>query len=467
MKTVIDNKIRVQDPNAAILQWTKDNLVMPNPDYIKKVRMGFYLGHTQKKLNLFEYYETKNTLALPFGTLREVQDILLAGGEIETRFEKPAEVDYGDPVPLYGYQKEAVEDCYKKRYGILQSPAGSGKTQMGLALIQKYGRRALWLTHTIDLVRQSKARAEQYMDKSLLGTIIEGKVDVGKGITFATVQTMANVDLDELKNMWDVIVVDECHRVAGTYTNMTRFYRVLSGLAARHKYGITATAYRADGMIKATFALIGGVIHTVPDEAVSDTVMNVAIRPVAVDTPPSTQYLGTDGMLNYTKLIGYLCENEERNKLIASCIVAEKDHPCLILSDRLEHLRTLMEMLPPDMREQAVMVSGDMTSKAEKQERTDAMEDMRKGRKKYLFASYSLAKEGLDIPCLERLFLTVPRKDKGCIVQSIGRIARVDVNKKFPVAYDFVDENIKYCHNSYRERYRYYVRMKCGFVHDD
>lgn len=466
MKTVIDNKIRVQDPNVEILQWTKENLVVPNPDYIRKVRMGFYLGHTQKNLNLFEYYETKRTLALPFGALRNVQDIL-AAGEIETRFEKPAEVNYGNSIPLYDYQRVAVEECYKKRYGILQSPAGSGKTQMGLALIQKYGRRALWLTHTIDLVRQSKARAEQYMDKSLLGTIVEGKVDIGEGITFATVQTMAAMDLEELKNMWDVIIVDECHRVAGTYLTMTRFYRVLSGLAARHKYGITATAYRADGMIKATFALIGDVIHTVPDEAVKDTVMQVAIRPIATEVPASTKYLASDGTLNYTKLISYLCENEERNQLIAICIIAEREHPCLILSDRLEHLKTLMALLPPEMLEQAAMVSGNMTSKAEKQERMNAIDDMRKGRKKYLFASYSLAKEGLDIPCLERLFLTVPRKDKACIVQSIGRIARVDVNKKFPVAYDFVDERIKYCHNSYRERYHYYVRMKCGFIHDD
>lgn len=44
------------------------------------------------------------------------------------------------------------------------------------------------------------------------------------------------------------------------------------------------------------------------------------------------------------------------------------------------------------MRENAVMVSGNMTTKKGKAEREKAIEDMRSGKKKYLFATYSLAK---------------------------------------------------------------------------
>ena len=91
-----------------------------------------------------------------------------------------------------------VKEC---RYGILQSPAGSGKTQMGIALVMRYGRRALWLTHTADLLNQSKARAERYMDKRLIGTITEGKVNIGQGITFATIQTMCRLDLAQHKDL--------------------------------------------------------------------------------------------------------------------------------------------------------------------------------------------------------------------------------------------------------------------------
>lgn len=164
-------------------------------------------------------------------------------------------------------------------YGILQSPAGSGKTQIGIALACSMRLKTLWLTHTKDLLTQSKNRAAQYIDKSLLGTITEGKVNIGETMTFATIQTMCKVDLNQYRDTWDCIIVDECHRVAGTPTAVTQFSKVLNTLRARHKYGLSATVHRADGLIKATYAMLGHVIYTVPDEAVKSRVMMVDVQP--------------------------------------------------------------------------------------------------------------------------------------------------------------------------------------------
>ena len=55
---------------------------------------------------------------------------------------------------------------------------------------------------------------------------------------------------------------------------------MLNSLAARHKYGLSATVHRADGMIAATYALLGHVVHTVPDEAVKGKIMQVGIKPL-------------------------------------------------------------------------------------------------------------------------------------------------------------------------------------------
>jgi superfamily II DNA or RNA helicase len=137
----------------------------------------------------------------------------------------------------------------------------------------------------------------------------------------------------------------------------------------------------------------------------------------------------------------------------------------VILSDRLEHLETLMGTLPLRMRPYAVMISGKMTSKKGKAEREQALEDMRTGKKKYLFATYSLAKEGLDIPCLERLFLITPQKDFAVITQSIGRIARVFEGKVDPIVYDFVDD-IGYLVKSYKKRCATYRKNDCYFIGD-
>lgn len=453
MKLTVGNTIRVENPTAEAVQWCKINLTVPNPEYVKKERMGFWVGKTPKTLCLYEV--DGNTLVLPFGILKDLPNFFFHGAFVLSDFKPSEIIDYGDPIPLYDYQQQAVDNMLMAQYGILQSPAGSGKTQMGLALVKKFGKRALWLTHTADLLNQSKQRAEMYMDDSLIGTITEGKIHIGTGITFATVQTMANLDLPSMKNIWDVIIVDECHRVCGTPTAMGQFYKVLNNLSARHKIGLSATVHRSDGLIKATYAILGRVMYNVPQEAVADRVMTVTIQSVGTGVQLTRECLNTDGTINYTKLITCLSENIERSQKIIDCIVDQKNHSSLVLSDRLEHLRTMMAMLPEDMRKDAVMVDGSMTTKKGKAKREQAIEDMRSGKKKYLFASYRLAREGLDIPCLERLYLTTPQKDYAIVTQSVGRIARTSDGKADPVCYDFVDD-IPMLIKSYKARCRIY-----------
>lgn len=462
MQVTVSNVLTIENPTQEALMWCKKNLTITNPEYAKKARMHFWLGNTPTKLSLYE--QNGNKLILPFGTLHSLPECIVNESYFASSFADAVDVDYGGAdVPLYDYQETAVEAVYNAKYGILQSPAGSGKTQMGIALVKKFGKRALWLTHTLDLLQQSKTRALRYTNDTLIGTITEGKVNIGEGITFATIQTMCKLDLSRYKDMWDVIIVDECHRCSGTPTAMTQFFKVLNSLSARHKIGLSATVHRSDGMIEATHALLGRVVYTVPEEAVGDKIMRVGIKPIGTGVELSRKCLNTDGTLNYTKLISHLCEDVNRLMFISSWIVSEREHSCLILSDRLEHLEQLMYSLPEDMREDAVMVSGKMTTKKGKAEREQAIEDMRTGRKKYLFATYTLAKEGLDIPRLERLFLTTPQKDYAVVTQSIGRIARVLDGKADPIAYDFVD-NIAYLVKSYKKRCATYRKNGCYFV---
>ena len=460
MQVTVSNNIRIKNPSKEILSWCNQHLTLNNPEYAQKVRMGFWVGNTPKLLYLYEVHGDE--IILPYGTLKQIQP-LIKDSVVTSDFKPFTSVNYGEPINLYPYQEKAVEQVKKGLYGILQSKAGSGKTQMGIALIKEYGRRALWLTHTADLLSQSKERALRYMDKSLIGTITEGKVNIGQGVTFATIQTMCKLDLSQYKDLWDVIIVDECHRVCGSPTQLTMFAKVLNSLSARHKYGLSATVHRADGMIQATFSLIGDVVYEVPDDAVADKVMKVGIKPVGTGVKISPECLNTDGTLNYAKLINYITNDFTRNITIIDNLIDQKGKSCLILSDRLEHLEKLLSMLPDDMKSQAVMISGKMTTKKGKAEREQAIEDMRKGTKKYLFATYTLCKEGLDIPRLERLFMTTPQKDYAVITQSIGRIARIYEGKADPIVLDFVDD-IGYLVKSYKKRCSTYRKNDCYFI---
>ena len=464
MRIRVSNTLNVTEPTPDLLAWCKRTLSIPNPEYAKKARMGFWLGSTPKTLTLYEM--RGNELVLPFGILRSIPKLIADKAEFVSEFADPVLVDFNTEIPLYDYQEKAVKTMLASKYGILQSPAGSGKTQMGIALAARLGRRTLWLCHTLDLIRQSKERAEQYMSKDLLGMITEGKVNIGEGITFATIQTMCKLDLVQYRDYWDCIITDEVHRVSGSPTAVTQYQKVLNSLSARHKYGLSATVHRADGMIQATYALVGEIAYRVPEEAVADKIMKVGICPVGTGVELSREALNTDGTLNYTKLINYLVGNVPRNDVILETLKKNKGCSGLILSDRLGHLQTLLYRLPPDMQRDAVMISGKMTTKKGKEEREQAIEDMRTGKKKYLFATYSLAKEGLDIPRLDRLFLATPQKDYAVVTQSIGRIARTFPGKGEPIAYDFVD-NIAYLVKSYKKRCTTYRKNGCYFVGEE
>lgn len=465
MEVTIGNTLRIDHPTREMLTWCARNLVFDNPDYAKKTRLGFWIGNTPKDIKL--YKRIGEELIMPFGVLRNFP--LKADEDIRFRtdFPEPQKVDYGEEeVSLYDYQAKAVNELYEANYGILQAKAGSGKTQMGIALIKRWGKRALWLTHTIDLLNQSKARAERYMDPKLIGTITAGKVDISDGVTFATVQTLAKQDLREFRDIWDVVIVDECHRVCTSANSATMFEKVLNALAARHKYGLSATVHRADGLIGATYTLLGDVVYKVPDEAVEERVMPVGIRPVATNTAISMQCVNTDGTLNYQGMINYLTGNVNRNMVIVKSIEAEKNHSCLILSERVGHLEQLMYYLPEDMFGQSAIITGKMTTKKGKAEREQILDDMRSGKLKYLFATYQLAKEGLDIPRLDRLFMATPVKDFAVVSQSIGRIARKFPGKEDAICYDFVD-SIPYLQKAYKVRLRTYKKDGCYEVKDE
>lgn len=461
MQITISNEIFIRQPSADLVHWARENLIISNPEYEKKQRMGLWVGNTEKQLYLF--YTDEDVLILPCGVGKKIRKFIQSGTEILQDLADNGVAEYPGTIPLYEYQEEAVLAMIKAGCGILQSPCGSGKTQMGIAIAERLQRKTLWVTHTADLLNQSYERACQYYPKELLGKITGGSVAIGKNMTFATVQTLSKLDLEKYKYTWDVIIVDECHRVSGTPSGMKMFYKVMSRLAARYKFGLSATVHRGDGLIKSTFAILGDVQYKVPDEAVAEKTMQVDVRKRMTGIALHRSCLDTDGTMVYSKLMQYLTGNAARCETIINDLVNNQDHYNLILSDRLEHLRMMQRMLPNDLRERSVMIDGKMTSKKARAERIHAIEDMKSGRKSFLFASFSLAKEGLDIPRLDRLYLTTPKKDYAVVTQSIGRIARTADGKEQPICYDYVDD-IQFCENQWKRRKTSYRKAGCRII---
>ena len=148
-------------------------------------------------------------------------------------------------------------------------------------------------------------------------------------------------------------------------------------------------------------------------------------------------------------MIDFLSFHNGRNQLIATIIAAEAKHghSQLVLVSRVKHIKILKEILA-EKGINAITLSGD-TKGTEREKSLDAM---RTGKQKVLIATFSLAKEGLDIPKLNRLHLTTPQKNKAIVKQSAGRIERNIEGKSQPIIFDYVDEEIDYCYSMYKKR---------------
>lgn len=436
MKFIVGNDIKIENPNAELIDWIKDNLIIDNPEYIKKARMGKWLGNTPQKIYLYE--RDLGCLRLPFGCFQDLYKVFPDKTLFEANFSPIQRCYYNSGIKLYDYQADAVNEAIRRKNGIIVMPCGSGKTQTALEIVARIGGKCLWLTHTQDLLNQSLNRAKACYNVSpeYFGTITGGKVNIGT-ITFATVQTMCKLDLEKYRNAFDVVVVDECHKCVGSPTNVMQFYKVLTNLCCRYKFGLTATPKRADGLERSMFALLGNIIIEISKEVVSQKTCPVKVNQIQTGYMPDFDVvLAGDGTINYASLIDDLTHNEERFNFVLNIINLQYvAGPMLVLANRVEYL----ERLSKKFDGKCICLSGMGNSKKAKAERKEALEKLNRGDLDCIFSTYQLAKEGLDVPNLRYVVFTTPEKNETTVIQSAGRVGRQAEGKEFGTVIDFVD----------------------------
>lgn len=441
MNIKVDSKIRIQNPTPTILNWCKENLVLDNPDYYKREAMGKWTGNTPQHIYLYEIMGDE--VWLPFGCWMSVWQLCVRGVSWESHIAPLRAVSYRSLISLYPYQEEAVSEAIRQRNGILVMPCGAGKTQCGLEIIARIGGRALWLTHTQDLLNQSRKRAESVLEcpGKAFGSITAGKVNLGTHITFATVQTLSKLDLSQYRDQWDVIIVDECQHCCGSPTRVTQFYKVLSNLSAKYKYGLTATPKRADGLEKSMFALLGGKVHEVMRSEVADTTCPIKVSVIPTGWYPDYDcVLMGDGTIDYNKVIDNMIHDDGRFGVVWSAIAGlYHAGAVMVLANRVEYLQRLCDAYNKGQAGNAICLSGQGQSKKAKEERKQALAALNSGELDCIFATYLLAKEGLDVPNLRYVVFSTPEKDETTVIQSVGRVGRKADGKDHGTVIDFVD----------------------------
>lgn len=465
MKTIVSNKIYIRNATRELYFWCKDHLIIDNPIYQTLMRIGkedqIRRKHVPEKMNLF--VEKNITLSsqgfgdliLPYGCSYAIWP-MIKNYPIETHFNEAPYISVKDCTPtkpLFDYQEEAVVRMLKAGNGILIGGTGSGKTNCGIEICRRNGRKFLWLTHTKDLVKQSYERFKSLYPSIQIGIVGDGKLEFGKDGTIATIQSMVLLDPDMYKDDFDLVITDECHHVSGSPELQKMFVKVVEKIAAKHKYGLTASKNRNDSLGKTMYTTIGanpkGEFAPVWEIKKSDTKTLTAKHiKVELDTPFCYEMLNPDGTFNYGALVDYLADNKERNEKIIEKIVevaSDKDRKQLVLCTR----KRQCELIHAKLLEKGIaseLLIGKVSSKKREAILNEHVDWQ------VIVATVSLAKEGLDLPSLSVLHLASCIGNESDTIQSVGRVERFKEGKPSPVVYDYVDVKIPYLTSRYKKR---------------
>ena len=350
---------------------------------------------------------------------------------------------------LREYQTNAMTQALTKQFGILVAPCGSGKTVVGLNIIVERKQPTLIIVHTKELLNQWIEQIKDYLGIEDVGVIGDRKEEI-RPVTVGMVQTLGKRNLPEISKHFGQIIIDECH-----HTPATTFTQVVSAFDCFYQLGLSATPYRRDRLNKLLYYVVGNVSATISDQDLQDHGTCIKPKIIARGTLFAYDYKED---ADYQPMISRLVEDPNRNQLIIEDIIKEakgKNNYSLVLTDRKEHCRTLARLL----MEQGVncaILTGDLPKK----QREQVIKDLEGGSLRVVFATGQIAGEGLDIPKLNRLFVTTPIRWKGKIKQYVGRVLRTAPGKRNARIYDYVDTKVGVLMSAYRSRcYQVYEQL--------
>jgi len=444
MELLVKDKIYINNPPDNVLQWIAQMSTFENPENASRVKRGSWLGNLQQYVYLYEIFNNNNgsrMVACPRGLLRPLYDTFKNTIPIDIKDErilpKVDEFHIKDTITIRDYQKEAIDTALLRAQGIVVSPAGSGKTVMGVAISQGCKSKTLWFTHKKELIQQTKDRFMEYTDipEERIGIYGDGSKDI-EDITIATVQTLANMDaktFNEFVTQFGCVIVDEVHHAAADT------WRMIDRFPARYRIGLTATPVRGDGLTEAAKAVVGKEIYTVDrqrlvvDKRIMKAKMYYTVTPCNYD----------EYSKDHPTLLRVMSNDPKRNEILVKLAdVACQTRDCLlVLTNLVYHTENLAELIRARL-EESKLARPVFTFHAQSKFKIDDIKDLDQF---VIVATFGKAEEGLDIPKLDCLLLASPLKgdvkNRKRLEQSLGRIERTMIGKKAPIVYDVVDSD--------------------------
>jgi superfamily II DNA or RNA helicase len=310
--------------------------------------------------------------------------------------------------------------------------------------------KTLIVVHNSFLKDQWIDRIKAFLPNARIGSLQGEDVEVeGKDIIIAMIQSLSMKDYPkETFTGIGLTIIDECHHIASEV-----FVRAFPKITSKHMLGLSATPERKDGLMHVISWFLGPILYRSETNDTVDPSVRVEVYPFDPDDIEFNKIIYNNAGVMFTSLmINKLAEFEPRTKFLCELLgdvmeEAAGTRQVLVLSDRVEHCKAIYEGLGDPWKDQACILSRDV--KADQRAEWCAT-------KKILIATYTMCKEGFDVPTLNTLLIATPRPDMD---QVIGRILRVEKSKRtiHPLILDVVDSTFR---RQFQERTALYKKRQ-------
>ena len=346
------------------------------------------------------------------------------------------------------YQHDAIEQCVKRRRGIIWHTTGAGKTEVAVMLTLRLPVKWLFVVQDKTLLHNAARRYEERtgFTANIIGDGIV-KLDGTGNFTVAMAQTLASRRNDQ--QLWDSVrsaeglIIDECHQTPAK----TIFQITMATELAVYRIGLSGTPFdRGDQKGMATIGALGPVIHRIKgDELIcagflSEAKINM-LKHEADSAKPTYQGAYADLIVRNTK----------RNNLVvdAMCAVAK---PNLTFVKQVNHGKALLKRA-----EKRVINVGFVWGEKNTKERDKAVDRLLSGDIDALICNV-IFQQGVDIPELKSIVRASAGKSAISTLQTIGRGMRVTLDKNSFEYVDVYDVGNKWMEAHSKERRKSYER---------
>jgi superfamily II DNA or RNA helicase len=332
--------------------------------------------------------------------------------------------------------------------GLICLQTGGGKTVCGLYIASQLKLPTIVLVHNTFLRDQWIERIKSFLPNARIG-LFQGELQQVEAVDIVVgmLQTISMKEIPkETFQRFGLVIVDECHHIASE-----AFSQAIPKLTSKYMLGLSATPERKDRLMHVIHWCLGPLLYKSDTSDKVDPGVFVEVYEFDQGDDKFNEVIyNKQGVMFTSLMVNKLVDFEPRNRMIVEILTDvfdDNQRQVLVLTDRVEHAKTLFEMLPTFIKEQSCILSRSVDSKT----RADWCET-----KRILIATYQMCKEGFDVASLNTLVIATPRPD---VDQIVGRILRVEKTKRkvSPLIVDIVDPAFR---RQFQERLSLYTKRE-------